>query len=115
MRVLIADDDPTSREIARYIVAAVGHEVVAVADGAAALAALLGARFDAALLDLFMPEPCGPAVAQAVAAALPPGSRPLLIALTAAGPDTPPDPAFDAVLSKPLSPAALAAALRRRA
>jgi two-component system sensor histidine kinase/response regulator len=115
MRILIADDDPTSREIACHLAAHTGHEAVAVADGASALTALLAGGFGAALLDLHMPLVGGAEVAQAVAAALPAGSRPRLIALTAAvGPGAEVEllaRGFDACLAKPLRPPTLAAAL----
>lgn len=114
MRILIADDDATGREIARVLATRAGHEVEAVADGAAALAALTAGGFDAALLDLFMPGLGGAAVAQAIAAALPPARRPRLIALTAAiapGGEEAAVQGFDACLSKPLRPGALAGAL----
>ncbi|GAB4433788.1 MAG: hypothetical protein OHK0015_22930 [Chloroflexi bacterium OHK40] len=115
MRILIADDDPTSREIAARLIASAGYEVHAVADGDAALDALLGAPFDVALLDLQMPGLDGDVVARAVRDALPAARCPRLIALTAAA-----DPGavrrivslgFDACVPKPLRLTALHAAL----
>lgn len=56
MRVLIADDDPVSRRLLERALERLGHQVVAVADGSAASAALLasdGPRF--AILDWMMP------------------------------------------------------------
>ena len=116
MRVLIADDDPTCREIVRHLLVRAGHAVALVADGAAARAALLREPFAAALLDLQMPELDGAEVARAVRAALPAARCPRLLALTAAA-----DPGaerrivalgFDACLGKPIRAAALLAALR---
>jgi CheY-like chemotaxis protein len=115
MRVLIADDDPTCREIVRHLLVRAGHQVTSVADGAAARAALLREPFGAALLDLQMPELDGAEVARAARAALPAAVRPRLIALTAAA-----DPGaearflalgFDACVGKPIRTAALLAAL----
>ena len=56
MRILIADDDPVSRRLLEGTLVRMGHSVVAVADGAAALKVLLtpdGPRL--AILDWMMP------------------------------------------------------------
>lgn len=115
MHILIADDDPIGLAISRHLASGAGHTVEITTDGGAALAAITTGRFDAALLDLHMPVLDGAAVARAVCAALPPGRRPRLIALSAA---TNPGGAgaiaalgFDAYLAKPLRLAALSAAL----
>jgi two-component system cell cycle response regulator len=57
MRILIADDDPISRRLLEGTLVRLGHEVVSVADGQAALAAVLapdGPRL--AILDWMMPN-----------------------------------------------------------
>jgi two-component system cell cycle response regulator len=67
MRILIADDDPVSRRLLEATLARLGHEVVAVADGTAATAALLspdGPRL--AVLDWMMPGADGLAVCRAI-------------------------------------------------
>ncbi len=67
MRILIADDDRVSRRMLESILTRYGHEVVAVADGLAAQAALLqadGPRL--AILDWMMPGADGLAVCRAV-------------------------------------------------
>ncbi len=115
MRLLVADDDLTCREIAYHLLTRAGHAVTLVADGAAARDALLHAPFAAAFLDLQMPVLDGAEVAQAIRAALPANRRPRLIALSAA--TDPGDEArfaalgFDACLGKPIRAAALLAAL----
>ena len=56
MRILIADDDPVSRRLLEGTLVRMGHTVVAVADGTAAIKGLLaqdGPRF--AILDWMMP------------------------------------------------------------
>lgn len=114
MRILIADDDPTSREIARQLIAHAGHHVDAVCDGAAALDAIRRAAYAIAILDLQMPRLDGAEVARAVRAALPDG-RPRLVAFTA-GSSAEADRGllalgFDACLPKPIRRAALDAIL----
>lgn len=67
MRILIADDDPVARRLLERTLERLGHEVVAVSDGTAALNALLdpaGPRM--AILDWMMPGLDGLAVCRAV-------------------------------------------------
>jgi diguanylate cyclase (GGDEF)-like protein len=67
MRILIADDDPVSRRLLEGTLVRVGHSVTAVADGTAALKALLapdGPRF--AILDWMMPGADGLTVCREV-------------------------------------------------
>jgi two-component system cell cycle response regulator len=67
MRILIADDDPVSRRLLEATLGRLGHEVVSVADGTAAMAALLapdGPRL--AVLDWMMPGADGLAVCRAI-------------------------------------------------
>ncbi|HUR21517.1 MAG TPA: diguanylate cyclase [Vicinamibacterales bacterium] len=67
MRILIADDDPVARRLLERTLQRMGHEVLAVADGTAALNALLdpaGPRL--AILDWMMPGLDGLAVCRAV-------------------------------------------------
>lgn len=54
-RLLIADDDPHMRELLQGLVLDLGHEVVAVADGAAALEAVATHPPDLLLSDVAMP------------------------------------------------------------
>ena len=56
MRLLIADDDPQMVRALRITLAAHGYEVVAAADGAAAIAAAAQTHPDIILLDLGMPR-----------------------------------------------------------
>ena len=69
MRILIADDDAISRRLLEKSLTRLGHDVDAVADGQAALTALLspdGPRL--AILDWMMPGADGPEVCRAVRA-----------------------------------------------
>jgi CheY-like chemotaxis protein len=54
--VLIADDDEDILALVRATIERSGHEVMAVADGAAALSAMAKRRPDLAVLDIAMPE-----------------------------------------------------------
>ena len=54
--VLVVEDDPAQREVARSILAAQGWLVQEAANGRLALEALAGRRPDVVLLDLMMPE-----------------------------------------------------------
>jgi CheY-like chemotaxis protein len=82
-RVLLAEDNPINALIARTLLERAGCAVTVVENGAAAVAALQGARFDLAFLDLRMPVLDGISTARQVRAmALPAGATPL-IALTA--------------------------------
>lgn len=82
-RVLLAEDNPINALIARTLLERAGCAVTVVENGAAAVQALQGARFDLAFLDLRMPVLDGISTARQVRAmALPAGATPL-IALTA--------------------------------
>ena len=54
-RVLLAEDNPINREVARELATAAGLEIVEAHDGAQALELLAAGRFDAVLLDVQMP------------------------------------------------------------
>lgn len=60
MRVLIADDDATARRMLELVLGKLGHEIVAVANGEAALETLTGEDApDIAILDWMMPRLSG--------------------------------------------------------
>jgi two-component system sensor histidine kinase ChiS len=54
-RILIADDDPSNREVLAYYLRRQGYDVRTVTDGADALAAIAGSTFALVLLDVVMP------------------------------------------------------------
>jgi CheY-like chemotaxis protein len=56
LRILLAEDNPINRHLAITLLEEAGHSVVAVSDGAQALAALERERFDLMLMDVQMPE-----------------------------------------------------------
>jgi CheY-like chemotaxis protein len=53
--VLLADDHETNRTLVQLILNTVGEDVVSVANGAEAVSAFPGGRFDAVLMDMQMP------------------------------------------------------------
>jgi signal transduction histidine kinase/DNA-binding NarL/FixJ family response regulator len=55
LRILLAEDDPTNQMVARSLVEEMGHEVMCVADGQAAIDLLRERDFDAVLMDNRMP------------------------------------------------------------
>src|SRR6187402_3024863 len=115
-QVLVADDDPSTREFLRGALTAMGYVVTLAEDGAQALAAARATRFDAMLLDCRMPssgavdvlaalrdDPAAAsrdAVAMATSADMPADLRQVLI-----------DVGFACVIEKPCRVAALANAL----
>jgi two-component system sensor histidine kinase RpfC len=66
LRILVADDNPTNREVIGKILERGGHGVVVVNDGDAALDAMENERFDAVLLDRNMPGTGGIEALQAI-------------------------------------------------
>ncbi|MEI7644375.1 MAG: response regulator [Chloroflexales bacterium] len=112
-RILIVDDDPVARQIARHLLEHAGYVVDAVDAGATALEALRRERYVLLLLDIKLPDMDGFAVAVAVAAVLPVGHRPWIVAASALA-DVGDEPrylaaGFDACLGKPLRRASLIA------
>ena len=58
-RILVADDDVDIRELVEFKLSTLGHDVVAVSDGAAAIDACQAERPDLAVLDVMMPGVSG--------------------------------------------------------
>ena len=68
MRVLVVDDDEAVRSALTHALHRDGYDVSTAADGATALATMLGLRHDAVVLDVLMPEPNGLEVCRAIRA-----------------------------------------------
>jgi CheY-like chemotaxis protein len=82
-RVLVADDNEINLMVASGLLAAEGAEVVTVADGDEAVAAVRDGAFDLVLLDLQMPRMSGLEAAMAIRALPGPTGRTRVLALTA--------------------------------
>jgi two-component system, sensor histidine kinase RpfC len=106
LKVLVADDNPTNREVVGKILERGGHAVTLVADGEQALDALERERYDIAIFDRNMPGIGGVAALQALRLMMRGRERLPVIMLSA---DVTPEAkseameaGFDAFLSKPI-------------
>lgn len=115
VRILVADDNPTNRELARVVLEALGAEVTDAIDGEAALEAGLSWPFDILLLDVRMPGLSGPDVAREIRSRPGPNAGVPVLAFTADNPveQAGGDGVFDGVVRKPLATFELIAELSR--
>ncbi len=111
LQVLVADDNPTNREVLARILERGGHAATLVSDGERALDALEGSRFDVALIDRNMPRLNGLETVQAIRLTTGARERLPVVMLSA---DVTPDikrecleAGADAFLAKPIEPARL--------
>lgn len=81
-RILIADDDPVTRAVARQLLESAGHVVTEAEDGDQALRSLAAAPADLLVLDMFMPNKDGLETIAEVRAKRP-GTR--ILAITGGG------------------------------
>lgn len=113
-RVLLVDDNCDSIELLAEYLRRAGHEVVVAYDPAAALAAAGAQTFDAVFVDVGLPEMDGYELAQRLRETR--GHALRLFALTGYGDDATrtrsEDAGFEAHLTKPADPKAIAAILR---
>jgi signal transduction histidine kinase/AmiR/NasT family two-component response regulator len=68
MRILLADDNPTNRRVCQALLSPLQVELVMAEDGAQAVTAYEGGRFDLVLMDMQMPVMDGLAAARAIRA-----------------------------------------------
>ncbi|WP_295452565.1 response regulator [uncultured Thiodictyon sp.] len=113
--VLLADDNPISRQVLVAMLGQRGVRVVATADGSKAAEAYAQESFDLVLLDLEMPTLSGLEAMQKIRGLAGGRKCPPLICLTSWGTDTPAliESGFDDVLAKPISRVALDSILCR--
>jgi signal transduction histidine kinase/HPt (histidine-containing phosphotransfer) domain-containing protein/ActR/RegA family two-component response regulator len=81
--ILLAEDNPTNRAIAKTILARTGARIVEAHDGVEALTAASGQVFDLILMDVHMPNMTGLVAARAIRALPAPYGRTPIVALTA--------------------------------
>ncbi|MCX7898391.1 MAG: ATP-binding protein [Rhodocyclaceae bacterium] len=117
-KILLAEDNAVNRRIAEAMLGKLGHRVVAVADGRAALEAWESERFDLILMDCMMPELDGyQAAAEIRRREATRGGHVPIIALTASVLEADRERCFasgmDDFLAKPVTRAALADKLSR--
>ena len=110
-RIVVADDDIDIRELVEFKLSTLGHDVVAVSDGAAAVDACQARRPDLAVLDVMMPGVSGLDAIRAIRAD--PGLADLpVILLTARAQENDVETGFDSgaddYITKPFSPRELA-------
>jgi CheY-like chemotaxis protein len=116
LRVLVVDDNTVNQGVACLLLAQLGHRAEAVGNGLEAIDALSRQTYDVVLMDMRMPELDGPGATRIIRRQWPDGG-PQIVAMTAnASPSDRKaclDAGMDHVLTKPLTLAALAAALGR--
>ncbi|MDP3801404.1 ATP-binding protein [Brevundimonas sp.] len=117
VRVLVADDHPTNRELARLYLAGVGAEVTEAGDGEEAVQLASEWPFDVILMDLRMPRLDGEEALRRIRAVPGPNDATPILAFTA---DADTDAherlravGFQEVVAKPVEPGALIAAVAR--
>jgi CheY-like chemotaxis protein len=66
LRLVMAEDMPSARKLARFLLKKLGHDVTLVPDGAGLMKALQTIRFDGALIDIQMPGEDGLEVARRI-------------------------------------------------
>ena len=115
LKMLVADDNAANCKILKKVLEMAGHQAVVVADGEQALATLERDRFDLALLDINMPDVTGYEVAKLYRMSHVGEWRLPIVALTADVTSETErlcrEAGMDAVLTKPMEPAQLLAAL----
>jgi len=114
-RVLIVDDHPTNREVARLMLAPLGCDIFEAVDGVEAVEMASSAHYDLILMDVRMPRMDGIAATQAIRALDGAFARTPILAVTA---DAMPEDAarclaagMDGHVAKPLTHASLFAAI----
>jgi signal transduction histidine kinase/ActR/RegA family two-component response regulator len=113
LQVLVVDDNPMNRELARAVLAPFGVEMSEAQDGLSAVAAAAARAFDVILMDIRMPELDGPGALARIRAGRGPNRDAPILAFTAdaqvAALGQP--RGFDGLVRKPIVPLALAQAI----
>jgi CheY-like chemotaxis protein len=116
-RVLVVDDHPTNRELARLFLAGVGAEVTEAADGEEAVQLASERPFDVILMDVRMPKLDGLGALKRIRSMPGPNGATPILAFTADADagivDSLAALGFQDLVKKPLEPSALIAAVAR--
>ncbi len=110
-RVLVADDNPANRNLARALLEALGADCLLVADGEEAVQAAQCQVFDLILMDIRMPGLGGIEAARAIRTGGGPNDGVPILAFTAERERGGLDPVFAGVIDKPIELEALQAAV----
>jgi PAS domain S-box-containing protein len=111
VRVLVVDDNPTNRELARAMLEGLGAEVHDATDGLNGVEAAQLLPYDVILMDMRMPGLDGPAATARIRREPGPNRDVPILAFSAGDPDAAVPPGFDGAISKPITPAALLTAI----
>jgi CheY-like chemotaxis protein len=115
LRILVADDNSTNRELARILLHSLGAEVTEVEDGVGAVEKAMSLPFDVVLMDLRMPNLDGASAARRIRREKGPNQSIPILAFTAdvqADADAEPG-LFAGVVRKPIVAAELMTAIAR--
>jgi PAS domain S-box-containing protein len=119
LRVLVVDDHPANRKLASLFLAGAGAEVSEACDGEEGVQMASDCPYDVILMDLHMPKLDGRGALRRIRQMLGPNDQTPIVAFTAdAGPDTAAQlcaSGFQDVVTKPLEPKILIAAVARAA
>ena len=111
-RILVADDDVDIRELVEFKLSTMGHDIVAVGDGAAAVEACRAQKPDLAVLDVMMPGVSGLDAIRQIRSDPSLADLPVIL-LTARAQESDVETGFDSgaddYITKPFSPRELAA------
>ena len=110
-RILVADDDVDIRELVEFKLSTLGHDIVAVGDGAAAVDACREHKPDLAVLDVMMPGVSGLDAIRVIRSDAALADIPVIL-LTARAQESDVETGFDSgaddYITKPFSPRELA-------
>jgi len=115
LRVLLVEDDATSRDVALLLLCRLGYRADVAGNGAQALAAVDASPYDVVLMDVQLPEMDGIEATRRIRSQLPASRQPIIIAVSATTTDEAQlarlESGMDDNLAKPIRIEALAAAL----
>ncbi|MDQ7088045.1 MAG: response regulator [Acidobacteriota bacterium] len=87
LRILLVEDNPVNQKVALRMLEKMGLRADVAANGVEAIEALDRRSYDVILMDVRMPEMDGLEATRLICAKWPPGSRPLIVAMTAGAMD----------------------------